>query len=320
MRLSVTGASGFLGRRVVARALAAGHAVRVLARPGAVPPPAGVEMVEGRLEDGAALDALLRGADAVVHLAVLGVRSRDRDWRTAVRVNTVGTADLIDHAARSGIRRAVLAGSWIEYAGRGRLPYAPWRGPAAAPACVEESTVEPADPYGASKASGGIIARSHARATGLECWYLRLASMFGPDDYPEKLLPGAIEAAVRGTEFRMTGGEQVRDWLHVEDAAAAVVTAAETAPPAGVEVLNVGTGEGVAIHALVDRIYRVTGGDPERVRRGALPYRPHEPHHLVLDASKARRLLDWRPLRSSPGDIDALARAALRARRGEDHP
>lgn len=300
MRLAVTGATGFLGRHLVAAALGRGHQVRALVRPGREAP-AGAEPVAGDLADAAALDRLVAGADAVLHLAALGVQRRDRDWARLVEVNVARPLAVAEAAARAGVGVLVAVGTVLEYRGHGRLPGAPAPLPAL---CLEDSPCDPADPYGATKAAGGLVLRARAAALGLPCWWLRLASLYGPGDDAEKLLPGAAAAAREGRPFEMSGGAQVREWLHVADAAEALLAAAAAPPAAGVEVVNVGTGEGVALLEVVRRAFALAGADPALVRAGARPYGPGEVHRLVMSVERARAR--WPGLPAPVGLEDGL--------------
>lgn len=307
MRLALTGATGFLGRRVTAVLLVRGHEVRVLVRPGreaTLPASPRLSVIAGVLGDPAAAQALVQGAEALVHLAALGVQSRDRDWSRMVDVNVAGGLALLDAAAAAGVRAVVAAGTCLEYRGHGQLPGAPAAGTAR---CDEDAPLEGADGYGATKAAAGVVLRARARACGVALRYLRLASLYGPGDDPEKLLPGALRAARAARAYEMTPGEQEREWLHLDDAAEAVVRAVER-PGDGVEVLNVGTGEGVRLLDLVRDAYRAAGADPGLVRPGTRPYRAGEVHRLVMDVSRAAGALGgWAPRIALASGLAALA-------------
>jgi nucleoside-diphosphate-sugar epimerase len=290
--IALTGATGFLGRHLAPAAVAAGHSVRGLVVREGPRAPGSVEAIDGDLGDPFALRALLDRADVLVHLAAAGVQSRDRDWTRMAAVNLVQPLALLDEAARAGVERVVLAGTCLEYTGHGRLPDA--LAPEAR--CDESSPTEPADPYGATKAAGGQLQRARARELGLGAWYLRFASMYGPGDDPAKLLPSAIRAAAARETFEMTGGEQVREWLHVDDAVRALIAAIEIGPPEPSTMLNVGTGEGVRLRDVVAAVFEIAGADASLVRAGARPYRSGDVHRLVMDASRAARALGgWRP-------------------------
>jgi len=292
VRVAITGATGFLGRHLVPAALRAGHEVTVLVRPGAARP-VGVQSVAGHLGDSTALHRLVDGVEAVIHLAAVGVQARSRQWDAMIATNVVDPQRLLVAAHAAGVERMVALGTCLEYQGHGKLPGAPAAG---APRCHEGDELEAVEPYGASKAAGGLLLRSRARTAGLPCWYLRLAAVYGPDDDSEKVLPAAAAAARENRPMDLSGGEQVREWIFVDDAVAAVLVAATTPPPDGVDAINVGTGEA---HRLVDVAYRIfdlAGADRALLRRGALPYRAGEAHHLVMTHELARRALGgWEP-------------------------
>ncbi len=306
MLVALTGTTGFLGRRFAAAARAAGHGVRGLVRRGKARAPAGIAAVQGDLGDRAAVRSLLERADVLVHLAAAGVQSRDRDPARLALVNAVEPLALLEAAKAAGVRHAVLAGTCLEYTGHGRLPEAPAQG---SPPCGEESPTGPADPYGASKAVGGLAARRRARELGLPAWYLRLASIYGPGDDPEKLLPAAIRCALARKPLDITPGEQVREWLHVDDAVRALLAAVAAPPPEPVAIVNVGTGEGMRLVDLVRSTFTLAGADPSLVRAGARPYRRGEVHRLVMDVSAAAGALGgWHPAISLEEGLAALVR------------
>lgn len=310
MRIAVTGASGYLGQRVVERALAQGFAVRALQRHPHASASRHVDWVPGDLASPEALRTLLAGADVLVHLAAIGVRSNDRHWDAAFQVNTTGAVNVMVAAAAAGVRRAVVTGSWIEYSGHGSLPDHPVGG-GGAPLCTEHDRTEPIGAYGATKAAGGLLARALARESNLPLWYLRLASVYGPADYPTKVLPAALDAALAARAFPMSGGAQVRDWVHVDDAADAIIRAAATPPPGDAAIANVGTGEPVVLADLVPRVFRLAGAPESLVQIGVLPYRRHEPHHLVLDPSAVHRVLDWSGRRLTDAELSKLIEATV---------
>lgn len=270
MRLAVTGSTGFLGRHFVPAALRAGHEVKALVRPGRrVEPSKGLTLVEGDLGTEAALASLVSGADVVLHLAALGVQSRDRDAALMAEANVRGAVRLAEMMARTGVRRLVVAGTVLEYA--------------------------PEDPYGASKAAGFRALAEAAARLGLEGWYLRLASLYGPGDDGQKFLPAAIRAARARQPFEMTPGSQEREWLHVDDAVTALLAAADRRAPAPLQAVDVGTGVGLSLLELVRRVFDLAGADPGLVKAGARPYRAGEVMRLVMEPAGASGLLAWTP-------------------------
>jgi nucleoside-diphosphate-sugar epimerase len=270
MRLAVTGATGFLGRHLVPAALAAGHTVRALVRPGrTVAPAKGLSVVTGDLGSHEPLGELTDGVEQVVHLAALGVQGRDRATTAMAAANVGGAVRLAEAMAASGVTRLVAAGTVLELGG--------------------------ADEYGRSKAEAFRALQGAAARFGLRGWYLRLASVYGPDDDPEKLLPSAVAAARAGRPFEMTPGAQQREWLHVDDAVAALLRACQVEPPAAFADLDVGTGHGIALAGLVREVYRLAGRDVALVQAGARAYRAGEVMRLVTSPARARAALGWAP-------------------------
>lgn len=270
MKIALTGTTGFLGRHLLPAALGAGHRVSALVRPGrSIPPAPGLRLVEGALASPSALRELVEGAEVVLHLAAVGVQGRDREARAMEAANVAGSERLCEAMAARGVRRLVAAGTVLELA--------------------------PGDAYGASKTAGRTALAAATTRLGLRGWYLRLASLYGPGDDEDKLLPAAVAAARAGRRFEMTPGAQVREWLHVDDAVAALLAAAVREPPPGLTVLDVGTGEGVALVDLVRRAYRLAGADLELVEAGAKPYRTGELMRLVTDPVAAKAALGWAP-------------------------
>lgn len=317
MRLAVTGATGFLGRRVLSHALGAGHAVRALVRPGKAPPPPhpALGVVPGNLEDANALSTLCGGADAVIHLAAAGVQSREHEWGHMARVNVLAPVALVEAAARAGVKRMVATGTCLEYAGHGRLPDQP-APPDAPPLREDVAPLDTGDGYGATKAAGGILLRALARERGLATWYLRLSALVGEGDDDGRLLPAAFAAASAGRPYETTLGEQEREWLHVDDAAEAVLRAAVRAPPGGEPtVVNVGTGVGVPLREVVRKVFEVVGSDPKLIQHGLRGYRRGEVHRLVMDTTRAAELLGWLPRRPLEDGLAGMVAEARSVRR-----
>jgi nucleoside-diphosphate-sugar epimerase len=291
MRIAVTGASGFLGRHVVPQLAGLGHDVVVLSRRAGSSCP-GVRVVAGALQDASAVRALVDGADVLLHLAAAGV-SGDRIWPDLVATNIDAQVLLIEAAAAARVSRVVVTGTCNEYRGQGVLPEAPCAGNLDA-RCDEDSPLQGADPYGTTKAAGGLLVRAMSRDNGLECIYLRLASMYGAGDNDRKFLPSLVRAMLSMQSFDMTGGEQVREWLHVSDAATAVRAFVETENVPASDVLNIGTGEGASIHDVALHVAACARAKPELLRFGAHLYRRNEVHRLVMNVDAAGAL-GWSP-------------------------
>ena len=313
MRALVTGGAGFIGYALV-RALAARPRTEILvldkltyaANPAAVEDfrrrPA-LRFVEGDVADRALLARLFAEwrPDAVFHLAAESHVDRSIERPEAfVETNVLGTAALLDAAlahwqALPAAERAafrLLQVSTDEV--YGSLA-------AGAPGFTEETPFRPNSPYAASKAAGDHLARAWQRTYGLPVLVSHSSNNYGAWQFPEKLIPLAIAKALAGQPLPLYGdGRQVRDWLYVEDHAAALLAILERGRPG--ETYNVGGGAELPNLDLVERLCLLL--DVRRPRADRRPHadgivfvpdRPGHDRRYAIDARKIERELGWRP-------------------------
>ncbi|RPI08605.1 MAG: dTDP-glucose 4,6-dehydratase, partial [Acidobacteriales bacterium] len=180
-------------------------------------------MVKGDICDaGAVRDALPEGCDAVVNFAAES--HVDRSILSAaefVRTNVLGTQVLLDAARERHVKR-FLHISTDEVGGSfpaGRL-------------FAEDSPLAPSSPYAASKAAAEHLVRAAAHTFGMDTVITRTSNNYGPFQFPEKLIPLAIDHASQGRPIPVYGdGLQIRDWIHVSDNCRALVTVLERGRP-----------------------------------------------------------------------------------------
>jgi GDP-4-dehydro-6-deoxy-D-mannose reductase len=299
VRVLVTGADGFVGRRLVPRLIEKGHAVTAACRPTADPKSwldprwkDAVEVVPLELADSEATRAAVRGAhDAVVHLAaVASVREAREDPGQAWVINAAGTARLLDalisaRALESSDPLVLVVSSAEVYGSGSRSPR------------VETDPPQPQSPYAASKAGSEIAALEAWRRAGLRVVVARPFTHTGPGQRPPYVVPAFVERllAVKAGGARQvpTGNlEPVRDLLDVRDVVEAYLALLTGGKPG--ETYNVARGEGVALGELFHRLASLVGveaeplPDPSLRRAGDIPY-------LVGDAGKLRRATGWSP-------------------------
>lgn len=268
MRILVTGATGFLGSHFVNAASAAGHEVIAVRRPGSVPR-VPVQAVARWLDTEMADlgPEHLVGVDAVVHFSAQGVSPRPAPWRETFRHNVSEQLGLLQAAADANVGRLVLSGSCAEYGlAAERFEFIPPSAP-----------LSPVGSYAASKAAGCVAALALARERGLRLAYLRVFHAYGAGQHASCLWPSLRAAALAGADCPMTPGQQVRDFVPVDDVAATfldvcVNRALEAGRP---EVHNVGSGRPVTVLEFAEKWWRTwnAGGG---LQPGALPYRQDE--------------------------------------------
>ena len=292
MKVLVTGANGFVGRRVVDRLLAGGHSVVAAVGPGATPTTRNVSTVSLDLSSDLSVHAAVGGEiDAVIHLAAIALtRAADRDPAQAWSVNAAGTGKLIAAlAARGGKQQPLflLASTADVYAWQTRP-------------IKEDDCVQPSTAYSASKLGAELAVRVGAAAGDLKTIIVRPFPHSGPGQEESFWIPGRCRLLVEAKRHAWAAvpvGDltAVRDYLHVDDVADAYALLLERGTPG--EVYNIASGQPVTLDEIQSRLERLIGISPKRevdasqVRREARPY-------LVGDASKLRAATGWGPRRS----------------------
>lgn len=284
-RVLVTGAEGFIGSRLASRLVEEGARVTALVLPGAVLSRLdglreSLEIVPLNIRDREGLSKLVSGLSPELAFHLAALTDPGRDWANLDRhleVNLGGTVNLLHALAETDCGMTVGVCT-AEVYGRNPAPFS------------EEMPLDPVSPYSFSKAAATSFCRMAAASLGSRVCVLRLFLVFGPGQGPERFLPQLIKAGLSGRPFRMTAGEQTREYTYIEDAVEGFLRAARKGRPG--EVYNLGSGEEVTLSEMVGLVSRLLG--KEIVRDGApLPYRENEIFRFVGDHAKARRELGW---------------------------
>jgi nucleoside-diphosphate-sugar epimerase len=279
-RLIVTGATGFIGRPAVRRAVERGFAVEALCTRLPDDPYPGVRYhAVNLLEDRDRARAVVRdiGASHCLHLAWYA--EPRRFWTSRENFQWVGaTLDLAEAFAAGGGLRFVGAGTCAEY---------DWNHGV----CREYSTpLEPATPYGIAKDAVRRLLVSWSREAGISAAWGRIFFVYGPGEHRDRLVASVVRALLRGARAPCTEGSQRRDFLHVRDVADAFVTLVGS-PYEG--AVNIASGEPVEVRALVQRIAAEIGR-PDLLDLGALPS-PDAPPLVAGDTRLLRETLRCSP-------------------------
>jgi dTDP-glucose 4,6-dehydratase len=286
MRLLVTGGAGFIGSHFVKRMLAAGEDLVVLDKFTYAGNPAnlaeGVDCVRGDIASRDDVDRI-GPVDAIVNFAAETHVDRSilgpEDF---VRTDVLGTLVLLQAAEELSARFVQV--STDEVYGDVEPGWS----------SREDDPLRPSSPYSASKAGGDLQVLAAVRTYGVNASITRGSNTYGPNQYPEKVLPLFVTNALDSRPLPLYGdGRQVRDWLHVDDHCAAIELVLREGE-AG-EAYNIGAGEEHENVELARVIVEYLGVDPSLVRH--VEDRAGHDRRYSLETEKIRSL-GWIPRRS----------------------
>jgi dTDP-glucose 4,6-dehydratase len=218
----------------------------------------------------------------VFHLAAESHVDRSiHDASPFVKTNVLGTQCLLDAAREKKVAKFVHVSTDEVYGSLGPQGL-----------FTEETPLAANSPYSASKAASDLLVRAAFHTHGMQSVITRCSNNYGPYQFPEKLLPLVISNAIDGAPIPVYGdGQNVRDWLFVEDHCAALLRVFESGR--GGEVYNIGGNNEQKNLDLVKGVLRLLG-KPESLIR-FVKDRPGHDRLYAIDASKIDRELSWRP-------------------------
>lgn len=280
MNIALTGGTGFIGSHFLNQSLAAGHTVRALRRSPLSKPRIPIhqqpEWLDRQLDEVKAEE--LRGCDVLVHLAAHTGNVPYDSLANCLRWNLMAVLVLFEQARLAGIERFVVAGSCFEY-GRSGERYV---------SIPTDAPLEPTNSYAASKAAASIALSQWAYEHRLSLEILRVFHVYGEGEPDTRFWPSLKRAAQAGQDFPMTEGEQIRDFLSVQDVASIFLKRAilPSLTYQMVDVFNVGSGDPVSLKSFAEKCWRELNGKGD-LRIGNLAYRDRE----VMRFSPGRKML-----------------------------
>ncbi|MGH9476138.1 MAG: dTDP-glucose 4,6-dehydratase [Terriglobales bacterium] len=246
----------------------------------------GYEFVQGDICRPAAVrQALARlggGAEAIIHFAAESHVDRSiHDASAFIRTNVQGTQTLLDEARAHGVGRFLHVSTDEVYGSLG--PEGRFR---------EDSPLAPNSPYAASKAASDLLVRAAFHTHGLPAIITRASNNYGPYQFPEKLMPLAISNAAADQPVPMYGqGENVRNWIYVDDHARGILAALQRGQPG--QVYNLGGNDEVDNRTLLHTLLQLMGKPSSLIR--SVTDRPGHDLRYALDSRRAHEELGWAP-------------------------
>lgn len=281
MKVLLTGATGFIGSHVARALVRQGHEIHALVRPGSdlsriADIQSSLRLVAGDLLNSSfALPS--SSFDLAVHLAWYVEPGK---YLTSPQNVEFLCASLrfAKHLADSGCKRLVAAGTCFEYdTDLGVLS--------------ESCPTRPRHLYAASKLALYHALEGFYATKSIEFAWTRFFYLYGPFENPGRLVPVVVNGLLKGETVKLPPGEQVRDYLHIEDVAGAVCAVAASRLTGAV---NIGSGQPVAVRDVALKIGEIIGR-PELISLGALPQPPDDPMRIVADNSRLVQNTNWKP-------------------------
>jgi dTDP-glucose 4,6-dehydratase len=295
MNVLITGGSGFIGSNLVRLALAERADWRVvnldkLTYAGNAENLADLEgnpryrFVRGDIANGELVAEIVRNEriDAVMHLAAESHVDRSiLSPAVFIETNVRGTQVLLEAARELRVNRFLQVSTDEVYGSLGPTGF-----------FTEETPLAPSSPYSASKAGSDLLALAYAHTFGMHVVVTRCSNNYGPYQFPEKLIPLMIANALEDKPLPVYGdGQNVRDWIHVEDHCRGLLAALEQGKLG--QVYNFGASSERRNIEIVKLVLELVGKSESPIQY--VKDRPGHDRRYAIDASRACRELSWAP-------------------------
>ena len=219
--------------------------------------------------------------DIIFHLAAYGIDYRQQDIQQTIDANINASVNLFEAFLENEVHRFIHTGSCFEY-GQKNKPIS------------EHDLLYPLSVYGATKASSVHLLSSMAKCMQSgELVILRPFGVFGEYEGLHRFVPQVIDKLKNEHAVQLTLGAQIRDYIYIDDLIDAYILASIVPLENKGEIINIGSGKGIAMKDLALMISKRLGASNDLLRFGALQYRPNEMMYLVANVDKAKSLLGW---------------------------
>lgn len=277
-KVLLTGATGFIGRHTIPYLLSEGYEIHAITRNDQFLSPL-VQNHQADLFNDSDIKQLIRTIQPSHLLHLAWYAKHGKFWSSEINLECVKSSiQLIQEFAVNGGKRIVIAGSCAEYE---------W-GPNP---CDELCTpIKPHSLYGSSKAALYQLIKAYALQKNLSFAWGRIFFLYGPFEYKERLVPSVIQKLLDQTIASCSHGNQIRDFMHVEDVANAFVTLLSSDIQ---DAINIASGQNVSIKDLINRI-GIKLSSLEKVQYGSVAA-PNDPPIITANVNRLTHELKWSP-------------------------
>jgi dTDP-glucose 4,6-dehydratase len=240
------------------------------------------EFIKGDICDSKLVNKIIKQVDAVVNIAAETHVDRSiTDPTPFIQSNTIGTFTVLEAVRKHGDNARFIHVSTDEVYGEIREG-----------SFKEDDTPKPSNPYSASKAAADMLVTAYHKTYGLDVAVTRCTNNYGPYQLPEKLIPKTIIRALRNLPVPIYGsGENIRDWIYVQDHCEAVDLVLRKGESG--EIYNISAGNELPNIKIVKKILEMLN-KPESLI-AFVEDRPGHDIRYSLDSSKIKSKLDWKP-------------------------
>lgn len=282
-RVLITGANGFIGRKLVNALVGKSGGLFLLDLHKMDTPPDALSFEGDLMNPGFISDVVNRHRPQIVfHLAAFKDRtSQFTDLYKAVNVNLVGSLNLFGALRQVDCLESVIVMGTAEEYGANKVPFS------------ERQREEPVSAYSFSKTCLSHLCGLLHKLYRMPAIVLRPTVAYGPGQEQDMFLPSLIISLLKGKPFEMTAGKQRRDFLYIDDLVRALLLLPTSAASAG-KIINIGTGSSIVLGELARKVQKIIGKN-DMVILGARDYRPGEIMEYSISLTSVRRLIDWMP-------------------------
>lgn len=291
MNILVTGGNGFIGSKIIDRLVSQGFETSLILRKNNNRKRLShlldkIQIREGDLTQPEDVINILKeiNPEIIIHLAGYGVYSysdmSQANVELMINSNINATINLLYAAQNTSCKIFINTGSCFEYGNSGE-PF------------NEQSLLSPVNIYGVTKASATLFAQVFSKKSNFSLVTLRPFTAYGPFEDERRFISTIIRQCLQGKNPTLTSQKIVRDYIFIDDIVDAYLKALELGEKLSGQIINISTGKGTALEDVARMIIRLTSTEvsPDI---GSFPLREGEVLSLVGNATKAKKLLNWK--------------------------
>ena len=284
----ITGGTGFVGSHLCKALVSKGANVHIISKSGTRPISVkddGVYVHKIDIVYKTEVFNLIKSIkpDFVFHLAADINRGREvQIFYTSINTNVIGLLNVLGSLVDLRHNVPVIVAGTAEEYGNNKQPF------------KEEMREDPVSPYSFSKIASTYLSRAFYKLYSLPIIIIRPTIAYGPGQKSDMFIPSIIHSLSSNERFKMTKGEQTRDFIFIDDLIDAYLKAAFLSDKIAGETINIGYGKPYKIRDVARTISKFMGKQ-KLVEYGATPYRVGESMNYCVDITKAKRLLGWKP-------------------------